>query len=161
MPKKENKAKQTVVENKEIRLTVMIGQHDLETKARKAREFLEEGARVKVSLKFRGRELTRKDLGHLKLQQFFDLVKEVSEIQKEPAINAGRFLDMYLISTVKQSKKGGSTNGKSKDENKENLKPVKIGESDLFKAMKQIAETGNGPKDQIPSMGCGIKWLDN
>jgi len=42
-----------------------------------------------------------------------------------------------------------------------NLKPVEIGESDLFKAMKQIAETGNGPKDQIPSMGCGIKWLDN
>ena len=42
-----------------------------------------------------------------------------------------------------------------------NLKPVEIGESDLFKAMKQIAETGNGPKNQIPSMGCGIKWLDN
>ena len=42
-----------------------------------------------------------------------------------------------------------------------NLKPVKTGQSDLFKAMKQIVETGNGPKDQIPSMGCGIKWLDN
>ena len=42
-----------------------------------------------------------------------------------------------------------------------NLKPVKIGESDLFKAMKQISKTSKGPKDQIPSMGCGIKWLDN
>ena len=42
-----------------------------------------------------------------------------------------------------------------------NLKPIITGESDLFKAMKQIAETGNGPKDQIPSKGCGIKWLDN
>jgi peroxiredoxin len=42
-----------------------------------------------------------------------------------------------------------------------NLKPIKAGESDLFKAMKQIAKTGNGPKNQIPSMGCGIKWLDN
>ena len=42
-----------------------------------------------------------------------------------------------------------------------NLKPVNKGDSDLFKAMKQIAETGNGPKDQIPSMGCGIKWLGN
>ena len=42
-----------------------------------------------------------------------------------------------------------------------NLKPLKLGESDLFKAMQQIAETGNGPKNQIPSMGCGIKWLDN
>ena len=42
-----------------------------------------------------------------------------------------------------------------------NLKPVEVGESDLFKAMKQIAETGNGPKEQAPSLGCGIKWLDN
>jgi peroxiredoxin len=42
-----------------------------------------------------------------------------------------------------------------------NLKPIKTSESDLFKAMKQIAKTGKGPRDQIPSMGCGIKWLDN
>ena len=42
-----------------------------------------------------------------------------------------------------------------------NLKPVKSGESDLFKAMKQIAETDNGPQEQVPSMGCGIKWLDS
>ena len=33
--------------------------------------------------------------------------------------------------------------------------------TDLFRAMKQIAETGKGPEQQIPSMGCGIKWLDN
>tara|TARA_B110001450_G_scaffold75049_1_gene71536 strand:+ start:177 stop:731 length:555 start_codon:yes stop_codon:yes gene_type:complete len=42
-----------------------------------------------------------------------------------------------------------------------NLKPVRDGESDLYKAMKQISETGLGPKEQIPSMGCGIKWLNN
>ena len=41
------------------------------------------------------------------------------------------------------------------------LKPVASGDSDLYKAMKQIAETGNGPKDQIPSMGCNIKWFNN
>jgi peroxiredoxin len=41
------------------------------------------------------------------------------------------------------------------------LKPIKIDESDLFKAMKQISETGKGPKKQIPSLGCSIKWLDN
>jgi len=40
------------------------------------------------------------------------------------------------------------------------LKPVGSGESDLYKAMKQIAETGNGPKDQISSMGCNIKWIN-
>ena len=39
-----------------------------------------------------------------------------------------------------------------------NLVPVRSGESDLFMAMKQIAETGKGPESQIPSAGCGIKW---
>ena len=42
-----------------------------------------------------------------------------------------------------------------------NLKPIKIDESDLFKAMKQIAKTGKGPEEQVPSIGCGIKWLDS
>ena len=40
------------------------------------------------------------------------------------------------------------------------LKPVKSGDSDLYKAMKQISETGKGPKDQTPSMGCNIKWFN-
>ena len=39
-----------------------------------------------------------------------------------------------------------------------NFVPINNGESDLFKSMKQVAETGNGPQDQIPSAGCGIKW---
>ena len=39
-----------------------------------------------------------------------------------------------------------------------NLVPVRSGESDLFKAMKQIAENGKGPENQIPSAGCSIKW---
>ena len=43
----------------------------------------------------------------------------------------------------------------------DNLKPVRAGDSDLFVAMKQIAETTKGPETQIPSAGCGIKWLDN
>ena len=39
--------------------------------------------------------------------------------------------------------------------------PVRDGESDLYKSMKQIAETGKGPEKQIPSAGCGIKWKNN
>jgi len=42
-----------------------------------------------------------------------------------------------------------------------NLIPVRSGESDLLKAMKQIAKTGKGPKDQVPSAGCSIKWKNN
>ena len=43
----------------------------------------------------------------------------------------------------------------------QDLKPVRVSESDLYKAMKQIAKTGIGTKEQIPSMGCSIKWLNN
>jgi len=43
----------------------------------------------------------------------------------------------------------------------DNLEPVRTGDSDLYSAMKQIAETGKGPETQIPSVGCSIKWLDN
>ena len=42
-----------------------------------------------------------------------------------------------------------------------NLNPVRSGESDLFLAMKHISETGKGPEEQIPSMGCSIKWSNN
>ena len=41
------------------------------------------------------------------------------------------------------------------------LKPVRYGDSDLFLAMKQVSETGKGPEEQFPSMGCGIKWSHN
>jgi len=41
------------------------------------------------------------------------------------------------------------------------LKPVRSGESDLYKAMKQVAETTKGPENQIPSMGCNIKWFNS
>ena len=43
----------------------------------------------------------------------------------------------------------------------ENLKPVRNVDSDLFNAMKQIADTGKGPQEQIPSIGCSIKWKGN
>ena len=40
------------------------------------------------------------------------------------------------------------------------LKPLDFGESDLLAAMKMISKTGKGPKDQVPSMGCNIKWIN-
>ncbi len=93
--RKEAKSKQSVTNNREVRLTPMIGDHDIKTKAKKAREFLLAGDRVKVSLKFRGREMARQELGHDTLKRFFQEVKDVAVITKEPMLNS-RFLDMYL-----------------------------------------------------------------
>ncbi len=73
---KDAKSKQATVENREVRITAMIGNHDLETKAKQAEKFLKNGDRVKVSLKLRGREMARQDLGHEKLKDFLNLVQE-------------------------------------------------------------------------------------
>ncbi|ATZ16285.1 translation initiation factor IF-3 [Entomoplasma freundtii] len=93
---KEAKKNQVKTENKEIRLTVNIGEHDLDTKARKAREFLEEGNRVKISLKFRGREITYLDLGKATLERFYKKIEDIAKIEKEAKLNT-RFLDMYVV----------------------------------------------------------------
>ncbi|MGV2393583.1 UNVERIFIED_CONTAM: translation initiation factor IF-3 [Campylobacter lari] len=90
------KEKQVVIQNRQIRLTPLIGEHDLLTKSRKAREFLLDGDRLKISLKFRGRELARKELGYAALDKFYKLVEDLADITKEPTLVSDRFLDMYL-----------------------------------------------------------------
>ena len=96
-----NKKNQVIVETKEIRLTVNIGKHDIETKLKKAKEFLEEGQRLKISLRFRGRELANKKAGYDVLNNFVKELSEFSSIDREPVLNR-IFLDIYLKSTVKQ-----------------------------------------------------------
>lgn len=93
---KEIKEKQTNVQNREIRLTPMIGENDLLTKSKKAREFLLKGDRIKVSVKLRGREIGRKDLGESVLERFFAKVEDVCDKTTEPKLVNERFLDMNL-----------------------------------------------------------------
>ncbi|WGI36558.1 translation initiation factor IF-3 [Mesomycoplasma lagogenitalium] len=99
---KEVKEKQTFVNNREIRLTLGINVKDIQTKAKKAREFLLDGDRVKVSLKFRGREASRPELGKEVLDKFFKYVEDIAKITKDAQQNE-RFLDMYLERDKKKS----------------------------------------------------------
>ncbi|MGZ9453695.1 translation initiation factor IF-3 [Mycoplasma sp. AC157] len=92
---KEVKEKQTFVNNREIRLTPGINVKDIETKARKAREFLLDGDRVKISLKFRGREASRPELGKVVLDKFYEYISDIAKITKDAQQNE-RFLDMYV-----------------------------------------------------------------
>jgi translation initiation factor IF-3 len=111
---KGEKVKQTIINNREVRLTPLIGIHDLNTKARKAREFILRGDRVKVSLKFKGRELARKDLGFETLKKFFALIEDIAKVDKEPKLNAHRFLDMYVTQDKKKiNTLKGETNAKN------------------------------------------------
>nr|WP_318028593.1 translation initiation factor IF-3 [Mycoplasmopsis gallinacea] len=93
---KEIKEKQTNIQNREVRLTPMISDNDLMTKSRKAREFLLKGDRIKVSLKLRGREIGRKDLGLATLDKFYKTLEDIAEITTEAKLVNERFLDMNL-----------------------------------------------------------------
>lgn len=95
---KEAKKKQRTVETKEIRLSPNIDTNDLNTKVNQARKFLQKGNKIKVSLRFRGREMAHKDVGREILNSFYDQLQDVSSVDK-PAKMEGRSMVMFLSAT--------------------------------------------------------------
>ncbi len=91
---KEAKKKQKVIEIKEIRLSPNIDNHDLEVKAKNAYKFIEAGNKVKVSMRFRGRELNFVNQGREIMNKFKELLDN-SQIDKEPKME-GKNLTMFL-----------------------------------------------------------------
>jgi translation initiation factor IF-3 len=81
---KEAKRRQRSVTFKEVRLTPKIGSGDFETKVHRAVEFLEDGDRIKVTVRFRGRELTHPELGRNLLQRFTDQIKDHGTVERTP-----------------------------------------------------------------------------
>ena len=79
---KEAKKKQRTIDVKEIRLSPNIDTNDLNTKANQAKKFLSKGDKVKVSLRFRGREMAHLDVGREILNTFFEKLEEVAVIDK-------------------------------------------------------------------------------
>lgn len=91
---KESKKKQKVVTVKEVRLRPGIEDNDLNTKANNAIKFLKKGDKVKVELRFRGRELGHKDIGKQVMIKFIDIVKEFGEPTKAPAFEGNNMVVM-------------------------------------------------------------------
>ena len=91
---KESKKKQKVVNIKEVRLRPGIEANDLNTKANQAIKFLKRGDKVKVELRFRGRELGHKDIGKEVMLKFIDIVKEFGEPTKAPAFEGNNMVVM-------------------------------------------------------------------
>ena len=92
---KEAKKKQKVTEVKEIHLSPNIDVNDLTTKANQARKFVEKGNKVKVALRFRGREMAHMATGKEVLDTFFEKVSDVAVVEK-PAKLEGRNMIMVL-----------------------------------------------------------------
>ena len=96
---KEAKKKQQVVELKEIQLSCRIDTHDFETKARHAVKFLESGNKVRVVMRFKGREMSHVGIGQEIMKKFQDTCSEVGSVDKAPVLD-GRIMSM-VISPVK------------------------------------------------------------
>lgn len=92
---KEAKKKQKTIEIKEVRFSPNIDTNDLNTKANSARKFLEKGNKVKVSMRFRGREMAHIDASKHVLTDFAESLGDVSVIEKEPKLE-GRTMSMIL-----------------------------------------------------------------
>jgi translation initiation factor IF-3 len=97
---KEARRNQRSVEFKEIRLKPKIGKGDFDTKVRRAIEFLEDGDRVKVTVQFRGREVSHAYIGRDLLTRFGDLIKEHGTVDRQPLLE-GRSMSMTVASTHK------------------------------------------------------------
>lgn len=98
---KEAKKNQHVIDIKEVQLSPQIGEHDLMVKVKRAREFFQEGHKVKVVLRFRGRQMAHQDIGMETLQRFIDHVGDVSSVEKKPELE-GKLLIAILSSNVKK-----------------------------------------------------------
>ena len=97
---KEAKKKQQTVELKEIQLSCRIENHDFETKLKHAHKFLSGGNKVRVVLRFKGREMSHQDLGVETMEKFREACAELGTVDKKPALD-GRILSM-VISPIKK-----------------------------------------------------------
>jgi translation initiation factor IF-3 len=97
---KEAKRKQRSVTFKEVRIKPKIGIGDFDTKVRRAVEFLEEGDRVKISVTFRGRELTHPQIGRDLLDRFAEQIKEHGVVERPPLLE-GKSMHISVASTHK------------------------------------------------------------
>jgi translation initiation factor IF-3 len=97
---KENKRRQRSVTFKEVRLSPKIGQGDFDTKVHRAVEFLEDGDRIKVTVRFRGRELTHPELGRNMLQKFTERIKDHGVAERAPLLE-GKSMHLTVASLHK------------------------------------------------------------
>lgn len=92
---KEAKRNQHTTEVKPLRLSPVIDTHDFETKLKQARKWLEEGMKVKVDMRFRGRLITRLEVGRKIMNSFIEQTNDLASVEKNPALE-GNIMSVVL-----------------------------------------------------------------
>ena len=91
---------QRIVNIKEVRITPSIDVHDFNTKVNQARKWLEQGMKVKADMRFRGRMMTRQEVGMVIMNDFIDSLKDVGSIDKQPKLEGN--IMSCVISPIKK-----------------------------------------------------------
>ena len=113
---KEARKKQKVIEIREIKMSCKIEEHDYQTKLRHARDFIERGDKVKLTLFFRGREITHADLGQRIIKRFIEDITEVGELERNDGLEGNAF-HLYFTPKTSAPKKTQSANKNAGEEN--------------------------------------------
>ncbi len=101
---RESKKGQKSTDLREVRFRPNIGSHDLESKTRKVRELIQDGSKVKLTVRFRGREAAHQQLGLAVLKRVADDLKDEVRLEKPPAME-GRSLSMILLPSAQRTEK--------------------------------------------------------
>lgn len=117
---KEGKKAQVTIKIKEVKLKPNIGDHDFDTKLNHAREFLEKGNKVKLSIMFRGREVVHKDLGKKVVDRFVEALKDVSVKESETPFQKENRSIVTTLAPLASAKKPKTKSGESEDDKNEN-----------------------------------------
>ena len=102
--------KQKVINVKEVRMSPNIADHDFQVKSRAAEKFLQAGDKVKVSIRFRGREIVHSDLARAKLEQLADQLKEVAVVERPPKLEGRQMISVLAPRTDVDKDKQESRN---------------------------------------------------
>lgn len=98
---REARKKQHITQVKSLRLSPVIEEHDFNTKLRHARKWLEEGAKVKIDMRFRGRLITRVEVGKKTMNRFLDETKDLGSAEKRPKLE-GNTMSVVISPTKKK-----------------------------------------------------------
>ncbi len=100
---RENRKNQRVVDIKEVQLSATIEENDVNTKAKMAIRFLENGDKVKVSIRFRGRQITHSEIGLKVMHDFAERCKEVSMVERRPLLDGRNMIMILAPKAIKAS----------------------------------------------------------
>jgi translation initiation factor IF-3 len=98
---KEAKKNQHIIDIKEVQISPQIGDHDLQVKVKAAIGFFEDGHKVKLVLRFKGRQMAHQDFGTDMVNRFIEAVKHVAFVEKKPELE-GKLLTTILASSLKK-----------------------------------------------------------